>query len=254
MLRYALIFLASPALAVTQDDVLSARLLPGWRMEGGHYMAAIELQLAPGWHTYWRAPGEIGIPPSFDWQGSGNIAGAAFHWPAPEVIASDGMVSLGYNERLVLPVEIMPQGEGAVEVRLAMDLGICKDICMPARLEFQAVLQGQGSPDGAIKAALAEVPEKGRAKLSCAVEPIDDGLRLTADIGMTGVEPFVIFETHDPRIWVSQASTRVEGGRLVSSAELVPPEGAPFALDRSGVTVTVLGAGAPVEIKGCPAG
>lgn len=254
MLRYALILLATPAMAITQDDVLSARLLPGWQMSGGHYMAALELTLAPGWKTYWRAPGDIGIPPSFDWQGSGNLAGAAFHWPAPEVIDSGGMVSLGYHERLVLPVEITPTGAGEVQVRLSMDLGVCKDICMPAHLEFQAVLEGPGAREGEIERALAQVPAPGHAALTCAVEPIDDGLRLTARIPLSGVEPFVIFETRDPKVWVSVAETRVEGGDLVSSADLVPPDGAPFALDRSGVTVTVLGAGKPIEIKGCPAG
>jgi len=254
MLRYALIFLASPALATTQDDVLSARLLPGWRMEGGHYMAAIELTLAPGWKTYWRAPGDVGIPPRFDWQGSGNLKGAAFHWPAPEVIQSGGMVTLGYHQRLVLPVEITPQAAGAVQVALAMDLGVCNDICMPAHLDFHAVLEGPGASDASIHEALTLVPAPSRAALTCAVEPIDDGLRLTARIPLSGVEPFVIFETGDPKVWVSVAETRVEGGDLVSSAELVPPDGAPFALDRSGVTVTVLGAGKPIEIKGCPAG
>ena len=255
MLRHLpLLLLATPALGVTQDDVLSARLLPGWQTPEGSYMAALELDLAPGWKTYWRAPGEVGLAPSFDWAGSGNLAGATFHWPAPEVIDSAGMVSLGYHRRLVLPVEIRPAGEGPVEVVLRMDLGICKDICMPAELSFRTTLQGRGAPDPAIAAALAEGPRRADLPLVCRVEPIPDGLRLTTRIGMTGVEPFVVVETGDPRIWVSSAETRVEEGALVSVTDLVPPEGAPFALDRSGVTVTVLGAGAPVEMKGCPSG
>ncbi len=254
MLRYALLFLASPALAVTQDDVLQARLLPGWRMADGHYMAAVELVLAPGWKTYWRAPGDVGIPPSFDWKASGNLGTAQVRWPEPEVIDSAGMVSLGYHERVVLPVEVTPKGAGPVQVALAMDLGVCNDICLPAHLELQGVLEGAGAPDDEISAALAKVPQRVSLPLTCKVEPIKDGLRLTARIGVTGVEPVVVFETPDPKVWVSSSETRVEGGGLVSSAELVPPEGAPFALDRSGVLVTVLGAGKPVEVKGCPAG
>lgn len=254
MLRFALIFLATPAMAFTQDDVLSARILPGWRMADGHHMAAIELVLAPGWKTYWRAPGEVGLPPAFDWAGSANVAGATFHWPAPEVIESGGMVFLGYHDSLVLPVEIATQGTGPVEVALAMDLGVCKDICMPARVELRGVFDGAGASDPVILAALDQVPQRASAPMTCKIEPIADGLRLTARIGLTGVEPFVIFETRDPQVWVSEAATRVEAGALVSSTDLVPPEGAPFALDRSGVTVTVLGAGAPVEIRGCPAG
>ncbi|MCW1917262.1 protein-disulfide reductase DsbD family protein [Rhodobacter sp. KR11] len=254
MLRYAIILLATPAMATSQDEVLSARLLPGWQQADGSHMVALELTLAPGWKTYWRAPGDVGLPPSFDWQGSQNLDAARFHWPAPEVIASGDTVTLGYHDRLILPVTLTTQGAGPLRVDLSMDLGICKDICMPAHLEFHAVLEGAGAPDAAIAAALAAVPAQGQAALTCAVEPIADGLRLTARIPMTGAEPYVIFETHDPKVWVSAAQTRVEDGALVSSADLVPPTGAPFALDRSGVTVTVLGAGAPVEIKGCPAG
>lgn len=248
----ALLLLATPALATTQEDVLSARLLPGWQTADGHYMAALELTLAPGWKTYWRAPGAVGIPPSFDWTGSDNLQAARFHWPAPEVIDSGGMVTLGYHGHLVLPVELQPKAGGAVDVALAMDLGICKDICMPAHLEFHGRLEGKGAPDPAIAAALAQVPKPGRLAVTCAVAPIKDGLRLTAKIA--GASGFVVFETPDPRIWVSGAATREEGGALVASSDLVPPDGAPFALDRSTVTVTLLGPGGAVEMKGCPAG
>jgi hypothetical protein len=63
----------------------------------------------------------------------------------------------------------------------------------------------------------------------------------------------VAFETADRKVWVSEAVTQRQGGELVSTAELVPPNGAPFALDRSGITMTILAAGGAVEVKGCPA-
>ena len=57
--------LAAPAGAMTQEELLQASLLPGWRMDSGHHMAGLSLVLAPGWKTYWRSPGEAGIPPVF---------------------------------------------------------------------------------------------------------------------------------------------------------------------------------------------
>ena len=54
-------------------------------------MAAVEIRLAPGWHTYWRVPGEAGIPPRFDWSGSQNLAAVAYEWPRPEIIVSYGI-------------------------------------------------------------------------------------------------------------------------------------------------------------------
>ena len=252
--------LTSPALAMTQDEVLTATLLPGWRMENGHQMAALSLSLSPGWKTYWRSPGEAGIPPLFDWSGSDNIASVRLHWPSPSVFHTNGMQTVGYHDQLVLPVEITPIDPARpVTVRLAVDLGVCNDICMPASLSFAGELAAEGAPDAAIRAALGDRPRSGKEAglrdIDCRIEPIEDGLRLTADIDLPqrGGNEVVVFESAGTRVWVSEAVTARQGGRLVSTADLVGPGGAPFALDRKGVTVTVLGDGPAVEISGCPA-
>ena len=65
--------------------------LDGWRQPDGSRLAAVEIRLAPGWHTYWRVPGDAGIPPSFDWSGSSNLASVAYEWPRPEIFDSFGM-------------------------------------------------------------------------------------------------------------------------------------------------------------------
>ena len=54
-------------------------------------------------------------------------------------------------------------------------------------------------------------------------------------------------------VWVAEAVTERRGGELISVTELVPPNGAPFALDRSGITMTILAANGAVEVRGCPA-
>lgn len=255
-----LALLAAPALAETQDDLLSARLLPGWQQADGSRMAAISLTLAPGWKTYWRAPGEAGIPPLFDWSGSSNLASVRLHWPSPQVIALNGMDSIGYLDALTLPVEVTPVDPSQpVHLALKMDLGICHDICMPAALDLSADLTGPGAPDALIEAALRSGPITGAAAgltaLSCQVDPISDGLRLTAslDLPPQGGREKVVFEAGPGEIWVSESQTDRAGGVLTARADLVPPNGQPFALDRSGVTVTVLAEGRSVELHGCPA-
>ncbi|MBL9064297.1 protein-disulfide reductase DsbD domain-containing protein [Tabrizicola sp.] len=255
-----LALLASPALATTQDDVLAAQLRPGWQMENGGYMAAVELQLAPGWKTYWRSPGDAGIPPSFDWSGSENVKSVRLHWPAPEVFEANGMQTIGYHERLVLPVEITPEDPSRpVRLSLVMALGVCDEICLPAMVELSSDLTAPGSPDASIKAALREqaatAGEAGVTGVACQVDPISDGLRLTARVRLPdpGHPEVVAFETANREVWVAEAVTQRQGGELVSMTELVPPNGAPFALDRSGITLTILAAGGAVEVKGCPA-
>lgn len=249
-----------PARATTQDDVLSAALVPGWQTDSGSRMAAVDLTLAPGWKTYWRSPGDAGIPPSFNWSGSQNVASVRIHWPAPSVFYLNGMQTIGYHDRLLLPIEVLPEDPARpVILSLKMDLGICDEICLPATVSLQSVLDAPGVPDDGIRAALAAraatAREAGVTSVACTVEPIADGLRLTArlrlpDPGMTEV---VAVETADPDIWVAESEASRSASELVAMTELVPPEGAPFALDRSGLTLTILAGGAAVEVRGCPA-
>ncbi|MEO6300683.1 MAG: protein-disulfide reductase DsbD domain-containing protein [Paracoccaceae bacterium] len=252
--------LSAPAFAETQDDVVSATFLPGWRMADGNYMAALHLALAPEWKTYWRAPGEAGIPPVFDWSGSRNVKSVALHWPSPRVITLNGMQSIGYLDALTLPIEVTPiDPSQPIDVVVKMAIGVCHDICMPAALKLSAQLQGDGAKDPQILAALHNRPktakEAGLANIGCAVAPIDDGLHITAQIGLPaqgGLET-VVFETGDASVWVATASSRRDGKVLTAATDFVPSAGTPFALDRSSVTVTVLAQDHSVEIKGCPA-
>ena len=250
----------TPALATTQDDVLSGALRPGWQMETGVHMAAVELLLAPGWKTYWRSPGDAGIPPSFDWSASRNVKSVRVHWPSPRVFELNGMQTIGYHERLLLPVEVEPiDPTRPVQLAVEMDLGVCDDICMPAQLSLAEELQPPGAEDPGIKSALARRPvpagQAGVSRVACTVDPIRDGLRLTARVLLPdpGLTEVVAFETGDPAVWVSEAVSQREGGELISVTDLVPPSGQPFVLDRSAVTVTILAGGEAVEIKGCPA-
>lgn len=255
-----LAILASPALAQSQDDVLRADLLPGWQMQGGHRMAALHLSLAPHWKTYWRAPGETGIPPQFDWSGSRNLKSVTLHWPSPQVITLDGLQSIGYEHELVLPLEIVAVDPSQpVDLRLNMALGVCKDICMPAAFALNGVLDGPGAADSQITTALNDRPrtaaEAGLTGIGCAITPNPDGLRIAAQIALPrqGGPETVVFETADATVWVAQATAARDGNTLTAQTDLVPQSGAPFALDRSGVTVTVIAGAHSVEIKGCPA-
>jgi len=252
--------LAAPAETMTQDNVLHAEILPGWRTADGRHMAALSLTLAPGWKTYWRSPGEAGIPPMFDWQGSTNLRGVDMRWPSPVVFHLNGLQSIGYHDRLVLPFEVtLADPAASADIALTIDLGVCRDICLPAMVELRAVLPPSGEPDPAITAALNAAPVTGRragvSGISCQVEPIADGLRLTAaiDLPAQGGDETVVFEPADASIWVAESVTARKAGRLTAQTELVPPSGQPFALDRSGITVTVIGSGGSVEIVGCPA-
>lgn len=249
-----------PLHAATQEDVVRGELLSGWRTDAGTRMAALHLALAPGWKTYWRSPGDAGIPPSFDWSGSENLKSVQFHWPRPVVFHLNGMETIGYHDNLVLPIEVTPiDPSQPVLLRARIDLGVCNDICIPAAFDLSADLQKSGASDPAISTALANVPTAAKAAgvtaVGCTLEPIADGMRVTASIDLPaqGPDETVVLESGANGIWVSGAESTRKGGRLTAVADMVPPNGAPFALNRSAVTVTVIADNRAVEIRGCPA-
>ena len=98
-------------------------MLHGWVNSDGTRTAALHLDLAPGWKTYWRAPGDAGIPPRFDWRGSSNVGTVAITWPTPSVFDQNGMRSVGYEDVLTIPLRIEPRTPGE-PVRLRAKMGM----------------------------------------------------------------------------------------------------------------------------------
>ena len=118
----------------------------------------LEFRLAPGWHIYWRAPGDVGYPPSADWTGSDNLQAAAFAWPAPHRYTLLGVDSIGYVGDVVLPVLVTVTHPGApLRLNAALEWLACSDICVP----YQATL-ALDLPSG-VAAPSAEAPLIARA-------------------------------------------------------------------------------------------
>ncbi len=266
-LRYvlfaALITLCGPVFAQSSetDGVASVLFRSGWQTTSGTQMTALDLQLQPGWKTYWRAPGDAGMPPQFDWTASENLQSVRLHWPTPAVFDLNGLRSIGYHDALILPMELTAVDPSLpIQVRLSVQMGVCKDICMPATIRVTGEVSGAGASDLQITGALAARPmtpgEAGVAAAHCSAAPIKDGLQVTARLDMprfAGGDEAVVFETNDRTVWVSEAAAERVGGALIAVSDMVGPTGAPFALERQGVTVTVIAQGRSVEIKGCPA-
>ncbi len=237
------------------DNVLTAELREGWRQDSGRQMTALRLTLAPGWKTYWRAPGDAGIPPSFDWTGSRNVAGVSYHWPKPDVFDINGLRVIGYRDELVLPVEFTATDPGKpMAVSGRIDLGVCDEICVPMTVSVTQAFSGSTAPDPVIQSALAAMPEATKSTARCEAEPIRDGLRMTARVPIPRVGPdeFAVIELADRNVWISPADTSRDGGELRAIADMVPPNAQPFALDRSGVRITIFGgSGRVVDVQGC---
>ncbi|CUH67194.1 putative protein predicted to be involved in C-type cytochrome biogenesis [Thalassovita gelatinovora] len=253
---------ARPALAEDSLTTMAQlEVLPGWDRADGTRVVGLHITLPPGWKTYWRAPGDTGIPPLIALDGSRNLTAMAPQWPTPDVFSQDGMRSVGYHDGVILPVILTPESPGApIDLHGRIQIGICKDICVPAELAFDAALPpGSGQRDPQISAALADRPiaghDAGLGRITCSVSVTPDGLSLSADFVLpsTGSTEYAVVETANPEVWVAEAETERRGDTLHVQTEMMHVEGGGFALDRSGIRITVLGSDKAVDIQGCPA-
>jgi DsbC/DsbD-like thiol-disulfide interchange protein len=131
---------------------------PGARILRG----GIELKLGSGWKTYWRYPGEAGMPPRFDFAESENVKAITMLWPAPQRFSDERINLIAYKGDVILPLRIVPQNESKeVTLRLKVDYGICAKLCMLAEAKVDLVLSGDvSSHEMALAAAEARVPKQ----------------------------------------------------------------------------------------------
>ncbi|MFG1331804.1 protein-disulfide reductase DsbD domain-containing protein [Xanthobacter autotrophicus] len=153
---------ALPARADTLAKVPGAEVeLIAGAVEGVQVDAGIEVRLAPGWKTYWRYPGDSGVPPALAFEGSQNVAGVSIAWPAPKRFSDGGGgFSIGYKGAVLFPlkVELADPGKPA-RLQIAFDFAVCEALCMPAKVDLSLVIDAAGGEDAArIAAARATVP------------------------------------------------------------------------------------------------
>lgn len=234
------------------SDLVRTELMPGWR-DGGIHVAGLTIRLRPGWKTYWRAPGDAGIPPRFNWSGSRNIKSVKVQFPVPEVMDQNGFRSIGYYDGVTFPLWIEPRDANApIDLRGEIGIGVCEEICVPVTLRIAGTLPAQGQRGGPLSKMIGDRPDRA-AGLRCETAPIVDGLRLLASVVLPRMrgEEVAVIETGDPDVWVSSPVVTRAGDILTAEVEMVPPSAKPFALARSEVRMTVLAGGRAVEMLGC---
>ena len=92
----------------------------------------LQFILAPGWKTYWRSPGDAGLPVRVDWAGSANLAGADLAWPVPHRFTLFGLDTFGYQDEVVLPIAARPADPAKpLSLRLKVEYLVCEKICIP---------------------------------------------------------------------------------------------------------------------------
>jgi DsbC/DsbD-like thiol-disulfide interchange protein len=172
------------ALAVMFFNVMPARAaMTGWAYSDGGRMrivalsdardnkvtALLDIEPKPGWKTYWRDPGDAGMPPELDFSGSANLDYHGIAYPVPKADDDDGERYIGYE----MPVRMVltftrPEPDAASVLDAAAMIGLCKEICLPFQAHFtlpldvgHAAEQDERRMVAAAEATLPEKPSEG---------------------------------------------------------------------------------------------
>jgi DsbC/DsbD-like thiol-disulfide interchange protein len=130
--------------------------------EGTVFRAGLEIRLKDGWKTYWRYPGDSGVPPVIDVSKSDNVKRLTVLYPAPSQFPDGaGGNSIGYKGDVILPLHVMPQDKSKpATLRLKLNYAVCEKLCIPAEANLELALTGATSGDDSlVSAAEARVPK-----------------------------------------------------------------------------------------------
>lgn len=232
-----------------RDGAVEARLIAAVDGAGdlATIPAALEVRLDPGWKTYWRSPGDAGLPPRLDWAGSANLGDAALDYPTPHRITTLGIETVGYEGDVAFPVRLTPALPGQpLGLALAADLLVCSELCVPQRLMLRLDLPAGPAMPGAeandVARAAASVPGSGAAAGLEVRGAGFDGTALVVTVAARDpmVSPDVFVETDPPLALKAPQRRFAEDDRLVT-LRLDPAEGETLdGLTGRPVTLTVV--------------
>ena len=222
-----------------------ARLLAAGGPEPGTaviYRAGIEIELKRGAHTYWRQPGDAGVPPQVSFEGSQNLKSAELRYPAPARIDESGLQVFGYRQSVILPIDVRPQNPAApVHLAVKFDYAACERVCVPA--EANATLDlaprdARGPDAGRLLLASVSLPERAAngGALTVSAKPLPDQARPSWRITIDQPRgPWRDLFVEPPQGWY------METKRVGDAFELVAVEAPKGASAPADVTLTLTG-------------
>jgi len=243
------------------DARSAARLITGARPAGptAPLRAGIEIRLKPGWHTYWRYPGDAGVPPRFDFSGSNNVEAVELMWPAPQRLPEAGLIAIGYDRDVILPLRVTPQDRAKpVTLQLRLSYAICEKLCVPAEAKVDVVLAGgPTSQDVPLAAAEAQVPKKlalgeGQALVVRSVRREEgvDRPRLMVDVAASRGRTIDLFAEGPTAQWSLPLPAATDGAPDGLQRFAIELDGAPpgETYDSALITLTAVADGDAIEV------
>ncbi len=240
------------------DPRTAMRLIAGTPHADGTFRAGVEVKLSPGWKTYWRYPGDSGVPPSFDFSESQNVKSIEVAWPAPHAFTDDSGTSIGYKGSVIFPLRIVRQDprQPAV-IRLKLAYAVCEKFCAPTDAKAELALHDASSSlDAVLTRAEASVPKPARlgedgplAIRSVRREAGADRARIVVDVAAPGAaELFAEGPTAD---WALPIPAPIGGAdpgfrRFAFALDGLPPGAQPSG---AMLKLTLVSGGSAIEVS-----
>jgi len=187
---------------------------------GQPFQVGLWMKLNPGWHTYWKQPGDAGLPLRIEWRLPPGYTAGPIEWPTPVRIPTEGLVSYGYEDDVLLPVTITPPARidsDSVAIGGRFDWLECKDVCLSGSADLDLVLRVARDPGNATPSA----PRFERTRRDTPRPP--EGWSMNAVAGPRAIE--VAFRP--------PAGVRPRGGYLFVDEPLVVEHAAPQGFQRT---------------------
>lgn len=242
-------------------DYAEARLIAAVEASGelGTIPAGLQVRLDPPWKTYWRSPGDAGLPPVIDWSTSENVTAVELRFPAPERFELFGIDTFGYGDEVVFPLTVTVAEPGLpVALRGNVNLLVCSDLCVPAQFDLSLEIPAGPAGADATRANLIDrfanlVPGNGVAA-GLSIEQVTltaagDALRIVS-LARTPFEgPDIFVESDQPVVFGRpQATLSNDGLRLVADLPIDWQVPAPqTGLRGEALTVTLVDGARGVE-------
>ena len=226
----------------------------------------VEVRLQDGWKTYWRTPGDAGIPPQVDFEGSTNVASVDFRWPAPARFQYYDLETFGYSKEVVFPIDVALERPGEpAALRARVDMLICDDVCIPHTMNVLLDLpSGPAAPSehaNLINQYSVQVPGDGSGVgLTFEAAAVSgSNTKPLLEVAFRGSVPFVnpdvLIEGFEDHAFSRPEFEIADGGMLVlarMNAEDIFGDGAPVDLTAHPITLTLIDGARSMETQVTP--
>lgn len=238
---------------VFRNEEVTLQLVRAGEPVDGAVRAALLIDLAPGWHTYWTDPGASGVPPQIDLSKTAGFQTIHQHMPAPTRFGEGPTRANGYEGKAAFAFELdVEPGETIDAVQASVFLGVCKEICIPVSAELTAEPSGAAG-NAAVAAAFAALPEEaGDGRFTVTSGADGKSLEVSVkDAGGVGKMPDLFVTAGDGWFFDEPGKPMRQGGSIVF---MVPIAESPAEAAGAPETVDLLftDGGKGVEATGVP--